>query len=270
MSTIYWWRILEAQFWNPAQQNRHWRWHVRLGLDSTRDSVWYGFWKSQRGAAFFDISLQFDGPKLSRRNGKERKIEGGSEGERQLEKNVKQQHICNILTSRQKWLSAAQTMFAKQAHVEPPSSVVELSVQFSRSCSLRLRLHLHLSRSLSLWHIPCWRRTTWLRTAAVSASPTANGLRASLWCDCDCSSDGGAVRRRQPFGRGCYINIFIFVWHRNVAAWHIYQKMPYWHLQATWTGLAVQQRRFFFVPLSFTSSSKLINFICCQERLLLL
>lgn len=59
-------------------------------------------WKSQRGAAFFDISLQFDGPKLSRRNGKERKREGGSEGERQLEKNVKQQHICNILTSRQK------------------------------------------------------------------------------------------------------------------------------------------------------------------------
>lgn len=66
----------------------------------TRDSVWYGFWKSQRGAAFFDISLQFDGPKLSRRNGKERKTE--RERERQLEKNVKQQHICNILTSRQK------------------------------------------------------------------------------------------------------------------------------------------------------------------------
>lgn len=51
----------------------------------TRDSVWYGFWKSQSGAAFFDISLQFDGPKLSRRNGKERKTERGRAKERERE-----------------------------------------------------------------------------------------------------------------------------------------------------------------------------------------
>lgn len=81
--------------------------------------------------------------------------------ERELEKNVKQQHICNILTSRQKWLSAAQTMFAKQAHVEPPSSSL-------LRLRLLLRLHLRLHLHLSLWHIPCWRRTTWLRTAAPS------------------------------------------------------------------------------------------------------
>lgn len=144
-------------------------------------------------------------------------------------------------------------MFAKQAHVEPPKRLQlrsqpqpltyslltahDLVKDGRRLCRWLARIEGIIMMWLWLWlqwkrQMLCWR-WRWRR------------------------------RRRQPFGRG-YINIFIFVWHRNVAGWHIYQKMPYWHLQATWSGLAVQQ--WFFILLS-TSSSKLINFICCQERL---